>query len=439
MAVEAGNAGNAINRNIQTFTNAVPAANKLNQSLGGVNGAIKDVTTNSGKLYDHNERLIKSIPQVTQAASNLTASGTGLSKVIAGTSHHTGIGTDKFANFTTAMQGSHPAIKNSVTGLVALSGGMLTMAEMGFSAQVRFLELQNVLAKFALATGLVTAALAGLAVKSVVEFAKFETNIQNIAAISENARGNIKMLGDSVLKMSTQFPKKPEDIGIGLYDIFSSITGITVPHALGVLETSLRAATAGLSTTAQAANAIITVLNAYNLSTEESARISDILFETVNIGRVTFSELSSTIGDVVTIASKAGVPIEQVAAGMATLTKAGLTSAHAATLLKNTIIALVEPGTAAGKALSNLGLSQKQLSLSSNGLIGVLLNIVKAMEAQGLSGDALIAEMAKIFPNIRSFTGALALTSKNLEKYGADLTIISRASEGMGATQRALN
>ena len=119
----------------------------------------------------------------------------------------------------------------------------------------------------------------------------------------------------------------------GLYQVLSA--GIeSGADATAVLESAMKASVAGMTSTEVAVDALTSVINAYGLTGEDATAVSDVLFTAVQRGKLTFESLNAAIGPVVAIAAQVGVGLEQVAASMAPLTKAGLQSDVAGTALK---------------------------------------------------------------------------------------------------------
>ena len=168
-----------------------------------------------------------------------------------------------------------------------------------------------------------TAVVVGLGA-SAVAAAQFETRMRNVNSLLHVNDAEFKSLSASTLDLSRKLPQSANTLAEGLYDIASS--GFAGADGLLVLEKSAIAASAGLTTTATSAQAITAVLNAYGLSAASAGDVSDTLFQTVNLGVVTFEQLSAVIGDVVGTAAAAQVDIAQVGAAIATMTLSGISA-----------------------------------------------------------------------------------------------------------------
>ena len=147
---------------------------------------------------------------------------------------------------------------------------------------------------------------------------------------------------EKVFDLSKISPDSPEKLANAYYQIVSA--GYDGAEGLQLLETSAKAAVAGVTDTATAADGITTVLNAFKINASESEEVADALFNTVKLGKTTFSELSANISQVAPIAAASNIPLNEVLATVASLTKQGVPTAQAMTQIRSAIVGLNESG-----------------------------------------------------------------------------------------------
>lgn len=205
----------------------------------------------------------------------------------------------------------------------------------------------------------------------------FETNMTNIYTLMDEATIKSQDWGKSVLDLSKELPQSTDTLAKGLYDIISS--GIAAADAVDVLKVSARAASAGLSETGVSAKAIVSILNAYGMSADKAAYVSDVLFQTVKYGVTTFPELAGAIGNVVSTAAAANVSIEEIGAALATMTLSGLSTDEAVTALNQTILTFIKPSDAALALAKDLGIEFSATALASKGLGGMMRDLGRAL------------------------------------------------------------
>ncbi|GEM_PF-5092195 len=284
--------------------------------------------------------------------------------------------------------------------------------------------------------------------------AEFEGEMRNVNSILKDSEQNFAAISQAVLDMAGEVGQAPAVLARGLYDIVSS--GFQGADALKVLEASARAATAGLTDTATASKAVTAVLNAYGMSADEVNRVTDVLFKTVERGVVTFAELAGNIGQVVSTAAQAGVPVEELGAAIATMTRAGVQAPEAVTSLNQVLLSFIRPTDKAREVARAMGLELTATNLAAKGLSGVMLELGQALAISLEELDALEAagaenaevmdlvarrmgmtseKLAELFPNVRALRSALVLASGGGKEFAGDVQAMAQAT---GAAAAAL-
>lgn len=282
--------------------------------------------------------------------------------------------------------------------------------------------------KTGLAVGIVAVG-AGIAY-SIGQAVAFDKELRNIQSITKQTDAEIGALGKTLVGLSTELPQSAQTLAAGLYDIASS--GFQGAEGLKVLEASAIAASAGLTTTEVSAKAITSVLNAYGLEAEAATDVSDILFQAVNVGVVTFEELAGTIGDVVGTAAAATVGIDEVSSAIATMTLSGISSSEAGTSLNRLLQSLIDPSEELALAINEVGYESGAQALEVDSLSTVMLKLMDASEGN-------IETLLKWFPEIRAARGALALMSDEGRNYLEVAAAIEVVDARQGAARKALN
>lgn len=283
-----------------------------------------------------------------------------------------------------------------------------------------------------LQTGLKAGVLAvGVAMAyGVAKASELDTALRNVQSITKESDEQLKRTSATLVGMSTRLPQSAKTLAEGLYNIASS--GFQGAEGLMVLEAAATAASAGLTTTEISAKAITAVLNAYGLSASDAADVSDVLFQTVNVGVVSFEELASELGDVVGLAAVLTVDIDEVGSAIATMTLSGISAAESATALNRTMQALSDPSAELQEALKGIGYESGVAALQEDSLATV-------MEKLRVASGGNIETLQKWFPEIRALKGALALTANEGLNYAKVVGFIESEEARQGATRAALN
>lgn len=273
----------------------------------------------------------------------------------------------------------------------------------------------------AIGTGLVAAG---------VKAASFEREMRNVNSIVQAGEKQFQRTGNSVLEMATKVPRSANELARGSYEIVSA--GFQQPvQMLSVLDASSRAASAGLTTVNTASLAIVTAMNSYGAAAGNAARVSDLLFKTVDVGQTTFEQLAENLGDFIGIANAAGATLPETLSAFASVTTATGQAAQSATMIRGIYSQLIKPSEDLEAALNNIGFSSAKQAIQVHGLQGTLELL---SESVGHNETAL----AKLFPDVRGLNGVLALVGPNAGKARENLAAFTDESRIAGATQRAL-
>jgi TP901 family phage tail tape measure protein len=273
----------------------------------------------------------------------------------------------------------------------------------------------------------VIGAVVGALTYAVGKAAAFETAMLNVNSIAKVSPKAFEELKDAVLDLSTKLPQSAETLAQGLYDISSS--GFAGAEGIKVLEAAAKAASAGLAQTSESAAGITAVLNAYSYSADEAQRVSDILFKVVDRGVITFPQLASEIGKVTALSAPLGVSLEDVAAGIAVLTKNGIDAENATTQLNAIMQAVLSPTAKATKLAKQLGIDFTATGLKTKGLNGFMADLIKKT---GGSNE----KIAELLGDARAIRGAFVLAKNSGAQFNQELEIMANAA---GATDTALS
>ncbi len=258
--------------------------------------------------------------------------------------------------------------------------------------------------------------------KSVFQIAKFQKQMANVSTMLDKVgQKHMPVFTEGIKEMAIEFGESTESLTKGLYDILSA--SVAPEEAMEVLAESSKAAIAGLTDTATAADAITTILNSYALAAENAGDVSDWFFSVVKRGKTTFAELAPNIGKVASLASTANLSLEELGAALATMTRAGVRTDIAITSLRSLMSAFVKPTNDSAEAAKALGIELSTTTLKEEGL----LSVIEKLE------DATPEQTAAIFGNVRALTGLSAIL-KNTTGFMKDLDIMETRA---GRTQEA--
>lgn len=262
----------------------------------------------------------------------------------------------------------------------------------------------------------------GLLVAATDQAAKFDDQLRTIQTVAQDL--NLDKAKDDILALSRETGKSTDDLTAGFYDLVSA--GVSADDAINVLRDSAKFATGALGSTAEAVDLVTSVLNAYGLEASQSTRVTDVFAKAVADGKVTAAELGGSIAQIAPIAASAGVSIEEISAGFATLTAKGNTAGVAATQMRAAIAALIKPNEQLNKIQKQTGINFTEL-MKAKGLSVALDELRKAT-----NGDD--AAFSEALGSVEAYQFALATTGDEAQGFADEIIKVTN-SQGLAADQ----
>ncbi|WP_243158354.1 phage tail tape measure protein, partial [Clostridium sporogenes] len=127
------------------------------------------------------------------------------------------------------------------------------------------------------------------------------------------------------------------------------------------------------------------------------------------------------MGSLTPIAKSAGASIDEMLAGMASLTKNGLKTDEAVTALKGVFSSVIKPTEEAAKTAQQLGIDFSVSALKSKGF-------AKFLEEIKVKTGGNTETMGKLFGNVRALSGALVLTGKGFGDFNTSLDAMKNSA-----------
>ncbi len=169
----------------------------------------------------------------------------------------------------------------------------------------------------------------------------FRQQMANVSVMVDNTSRFMSDFTKELIRMSGQFGQSKETLAKGLFDILSA--GVDAAGSIKVLEVASKAAVGGFTSVAVAVDGMTTLLNSYGLEAMDATRVSDVMFQVVKDGKITFEELAENIGKLAPTAKAAGLSLEEMGAVVAAIVKVEKPE-RAMTALRASMIKAAEEG-----------------------------------------------------------------------------------------------
>lgn len=147
----------------------------------------------------------------------------------------------------------------------------------------------------------------------------FRQSMAEVSTMLGQGSTALPLMTKQVRELSAEFGVAKKTLAEGLYNALSA--GVPADNAIDFLRTATKSAVGGVTDVATAVDGLTTVLNAYGMSADRVGSVSDILFQVVKEGKITFGELAENVGKIAPTARVAGVELRDLSAMIATLVK----------------------------------------------------------------------------------------------------------------------
>lgn len=269
----------------------------------------------------------------------------------------------------------------------------------------------------------VTAPIVGIGAAALISFGNFEKGMNEVRSLLPNLnQGEFVQLQEDVRNLSVEMGVNALEATQALYQAISA--GVPKDNAIDFLRVASKSAIAGVTDVETSVNALTGVLNAYKRSSADAEEVADVLFTTVRLGKTTFAEIGASISNVAPLAAALNVPIEQISAGLASITKQNVPTAQAMTQMRAALVALIKPNKDMESALESLGYVTGQALLDAHGFQG-------GLEMLRTESGLTTGELTAAFGSIEAFGAVAALTGKNFQGAVQDLQAMTEASGAM--------
>ena len=273
----------------------------------------------------------------------------------------------------------------------------------------------------------VGAAFTVFAVKSAADF---DAAFRQITTLFDATDEDLAKFKDSILEYASGSSASLEEITNSLSAAIGS--GVEYSKSLDLIATAEKLSVATRADLKGTTEVLVSTLNAYGLSTSEAGSVSDKLFQIIKDGKIEMTDLSASLANITPIAATAGVSLDEIGAGIATLTAAGVQPSTAIDALRSALSNIIKPSEQAKKLANELGIEFDANALKSKGLAGVLDDVQKAT---GGSAD----KMAVLFGDVQGLSAVMTLTGSQADAFAGSLGSMGKAAGAVDAAFAKMN
>lgn len=264
----------------------------------------------------------------------------------------------------------------------------------------------------------------GLASKKAIEFDNGMREV--LTLLPELGNESFEKLKNQALSFSKDIGKAPEETVKALYQALSA--GIPRENVFEFLETAGEASIAGVSDLRTSVDGLTSVTNAYGSEILNAQKASDIMFQTVKLGKTDFTQLSNNLYNVIPIASAIGVQFEDIGAAIAAMTAQGVPTSVATTQMKQALSELNKEGSVAYETFKQISGESFKDFIAGGG------NLQEALQMMSDYAEKTGKEVTSMFSSVDAGNAVLALSGKNASKFK---DYLDQVRNSVGATSEA--
>lgn len=396
-------------------TNAERLRAKIEETGDATGELTAQLVREENEVAKNTERLKSNENQIRQTTASIHSQEEQLERM-AQELRDAGIDTDNLEESNARLQRSYERLRGSQENLNRINSEQAKIKENIAATKTQLLGTIG-------AIGAVTAAIYAGPVQAAQEY---ETAIAKVSTIADAQAVPIEEMSSEIMKLSNTTGIAASQIADDVYNAISA--GQQTGDAVNFVSYSTKLAKAGFAESAQTLDVLTTILNAYGMEAEEVSKVSDMLVQTQNKGKVSVGELSSVMGKIIPTANANNVALEQLCAGYAIMTSKGIAAAETTTYMNSMLNELSKSGTTAEKTLrATTGKSFKELMTEGKSLGEVIEILQQEAEKSGKS-------LNDMFGSAEAGKAAVSLLSGGVEGFNEQ---VAGMVDSVGATEEA--
>ena len=243
------------------------------------------------------------------------------------------------------------------------------------------------------------------------ESTKFKTAMAKVGTIADETQEPLGDMRNEILALSGETGKSVEELAEAAYQAISA--SVATESAVNFTSKANKLAVGGFSDTTTAVDILTTAINAYGMSADDAAKISDVLITTQNLGKTSVAQLGASMGMVIPLAAAYNMDLEDLSASYALLTANGTQTAQATTYVKAALDELGSTSSVVGSTLKKkTGKTFAELMKEGNSL-GDVLQIL----ADSVDGDT--TAFNNMWSSSEAGVGMLSILNSGTSKYNS--------------------
>jgi TP901 family phage tail tape measure protein len=210
-----------------------------------------------------------------------------------------------------------------------------------------------------------------MAVRNLTGFVvELDKELKNFQAISQATNLEMVSLKERFMDLAATVPFTTLEMAKAATTL--SQAGLSTREVVESLGSVARFATASGSDLATSVDVVTSAITAFNLQTSQTANVADTLTSALNLSKLTIDKLVTAMNYIGPTANEMGMSLEETVAILGALSQSGLRASTMATGMRALLVDLQNPSQKFLKILKDMGLSQQDVNVESEGFLNVL-------------------------------------------------------------------
>ena len=290
-------------------------------------------------------------------------------------------------------------------------------------------RISRAFAGIKLGLGVVGLAGVGFLGESVKAAADFNAMLVKTLNNTTMTSAQMQQVGKAILSMSAATGAPLRDLATGMMHI--SDVGFSVTDSITIMQQALESAMSTGANVGDVAQVLSSTMHEFGLRTADAAQTMDVLHLASAEGNSTLEQFVESSGKAFAMAANLHVPLTDVAASLAALSRHGIGAAQASTLIAGALSKIINPAVSTTTLLKkisaetgiNLSYDFTTAGLAAKGLQGVMIDLGKASAISSV-------DVMKLIPATRGGLAALILTGRGAADYTSILGQLNEAMAG---------
>lgn len=236
--------------------------------------------------------------------------------------------------------------------------------------------------------------------EGIVAIFDYHQALKNLQAITGATNAEISAMGKRISEVASTTKFSVSEVADSM--VLLGQAGFTASESLDAIQAVADLATGTLTDLSTTADLLTTAIRAFGLEASDSARVSDVFASAVNRSKLTIDKIRIAFNYLGPVANKAGLSLEETAAGAMVLANAGLRGSTIGTGLRNVLSRLIAPNTKLRAAFAAAGADMDRLNPRLSDMETIILELSKvvpnaqrAFELFGLRGASAVSSLTE--------------------------------------------